>query len=131
MDIKNPMSLTINYKVVSVVTYLRCGGVVNSHIEKGLLLSLRVIFLIGEYLAKLQARAWLSHALSSCFSSVLARRAKCMRHVFADIYVLQDSEATYKRCGGIFNIHLTTNLPRNLLVNFFVQIGQDFTELWL
>jgi len=34
MDIKNPMSLTINYKVVSVVTYLRSGGVVNSQIEK-------------------------------------------------------------------------------------------------
>jgi len=128
MDIKNPMSLTINYKVVSVVTYLRSGGVVNSQIEKE---SASEFLLIGEYLAKLQARAWLSHALSSCFSSVLARRAKCIRHVFADIYVLQDSEATYKRCGGIFNIHLTTNLPRNLLVNFFVQIGQDFTELWL
>ena len=28
----------------SVATYLRCGGVVNDHIEKGLLLSLRVKF---------------------------------------------------------------------------------------
>ena len=37
----------------SVATYLRCGGVV---IKKGL-------FLIDVYLAKLQARAWLSHAL--------------------------------------------------------------------
>ena len=36
-------------------------------------------FKIGEYLAKLQARTWLSHARSSSFSSVLARRAKCMR----------------------------------------------------
>jgi len=40
----------------SVATYLRCGGVVNNQIKTGLLLSLSVIFLIGEYLAKLQAR---------------------------------------------------------------------------
>jgi len=46
----------------SVATYLRC---VNIQIKKGLLLSVRVknIFLIDEYLAKLQARAWLSHVL--------------------------------------------------------------------
>jgi len=47
---------------VSVATYLRRGGVVNNQIKKGSLLSVKVIFLIGEYLAKLQARAW-SHAL--------------------------------------------------------------------
>ena len=42
----------------SVATYLRCGGIVNNQMKKSLLLSLRVwIFLIGEYLAKLQARA--------------------------------------------------------------------------
>jgi len=40
----------------SVATYLRCGGVVIDQIKKGL-------FLIGEYVAKLQARVWLSHAL--------------------------------------------------------------------
>ena len=39
----------------SVTTYLRCGGVVNNQMEKGLLLSLRVKFKIGD-LAKLQAR---------------------------------------------------------------------------
>jgi len=34
----------------------RCGGVVNNQLKKGLLLSLPVKnFLIGEYLAKLQA----------------------------------------------------------------------------
>ena len=32
-----------------------------------------------EYLAKLQARSWLSVALSSSFSSALARREKCTR----------------------------------------------------
>jgi len=43
----------------SVATYLRCGGVVNNQIKKGLLLSLWVkSFKIGEYLSKLQARAW-------------------------------------------------------------------------
>jgi len=33
---------------------------------------------------------------------------------FADINVSQGSVATYARCGGICNIHLTANLPRNL-----------------
>ena len=56
------MPLTINYHFLqgSVATYLRCGRVVNNQIKKVfcLLLSLRVIkFKIGEYLAKLQARA--------------------------------------------------------------------------
>ena len=41
----------------SVATYLRCSGVFNNQIKKCLLLSLRVnFFLIGEYLAKLQAK---------------------------------------------------------------------------
>ena len=30
--------------------------------------------------------------------------------------------ATYARCGGIFNIHLTANLPRNLPVIFFKSV---------
>jgi len=63
----------ISYKLQgSVATYLACGGVVDSQSKKGLLLSLSVKnFKIGEYLAKLQARTWLSHALSSSFRSVL------------------------------------------------------------
>jgi len=45
---------------------------------------------IGEYLAKLQAQMWLSRALSSIFSSVLARRAKCVKpprscQIFTDL----------------------------------------------
>jgi len=35
---------------------------------------------------------------------------------FADINVSQGSVAAYARCGGIFNIHLTANLLRNLPV---------------
>ena len=58
----------------SVAAYLRCDWVVNNQIKKSLLPSMPVeIFLIGEYLAKLQARRWLSRALSSSFSSVVAR----------------------------------------------------------
>jgi len=50
----------------SVATYLRCGGVVNNQIKKGLLLSLSVKK-IGEYLVKLQARTWLSrHTRALC-----------------------------------------------------------------
>jgi len=33
---------------------------------------------------------------------------------FANINVSQGNVATYARCGGIFNIHLTTNLPMNV-----------------
>jgi len=45
---------------------------------------------------------------------------------FADINV--SHIATYARCSGFFNIHLTTDLPRNLW-NFL--FGSDLTELWL
>jgi len=38
---------------------------------------------------------------------------------FNDIIVLQGSVATYARCSGIFNIHLTANLPGNLSVKLF------------
>ena len=45
---------------------------------------------------------------------------------FADTNVSQSNEATYARCGGICNTHLTTNLPRNLPVNFFLnQLRSD------
>ena len=47
----------------SVAACLRCGGVDNNHIKKGLLLTLEWKKIkIGEYLAKLQARKWLSRA---------------------------------------------------------------------
>jgi len=39
---------------------------------------------------------------------------------FGDISVSQGSVATYTRCGGTFNIHLTENLPRNLPVKIFL-----------
>jgi len=39
----------------------------------------------------------------------------------ADINVSQGSVATYASCGGIFNIHLNTNLPTNLSVKNFFQ----------
>jgi len=38
---------------------------------------------------------------------------------FADIYLSQGSVATYTRCGGSFNIRLTTNLPMNFRVKNF------------
>ena len=62
--------------------------VVNKQIKKGLLLSLRVIFLIGEYLAKLQARTWLSRALFFVLA-VLARREKCMRQPHSCLQLCQ------------------------------------------
>ena len=131
-------------------------------------------------MAKLQARTWLSRAVSSSFSSVLARCAKCtmqprsclylcqiftyfnffltrrlsnkpfliwllttpsrLKYVarlrcnlslmacFADINVSQGSVATYARCGGSFNIYLTTHLPRSFALIFFksVKIWQNY-----
>jgi len=49
----------------------------------------------------------------------------------ADINVSQGSVATYSRCGGIFNMHLTANLPRNLQVQKFcksVKIWQNYGQ---
>ena len=40
---------------------------------------------------------------------------------FADVIVSRGSVATYARCGGIANIHLTTTLPRNLPVIFLTR----------
>jgi len=53
---------------------------------------------------------------------------------FADINVSQGSVATYARCDGIFDIHLTANLPRNLPVKVvFNRLRFDrsmVTSLW-
>jgi len=48
---------------------------------------------------------------------------------FADINVSQGSVATSARSGGIFNMHLTANLPRNLSVEKIfksVKISQNY-----
>ena len=128
-------------------------------------------------MAKLQARTWLSRAVSSSFSSVLTRCAKCTRlprsclylcqiftyfnffltrrlsnkpfliwllttpsrlkyvarlrcnlslmACFADINVSQGSVATYARCGGSFNIYLTTHLPRSFALIFLNRLRFD------
>ena len=44
---------------------------------------------------------------------------------FADINVLQGSVVTYASCGGIFNIYLTTNIPRNLPFIFLNRLRSD------
>ena len=44
---------------------------------------------------------------------------------FADINVSQGSVATCARCDGIFDIHLTANLPGNLPGNFFIRLRFD------
>jgi len=45
---------------------------------------------------------------------------------FADVNVSQGSVATYARCGGIFDIRLTANLPRNLPVKKFRQSAKNW-----
>ena len=94
-----------------VATYLRCGGDVNNQIRKGFLLSLPVKkSKIGECLATLQARTWLTRALSSSFLHRVGQADK----------VSQGSVATYARTGGSFNNQFTNNLLRNLHWKDFV-----------
>jgi len=38
---------------------------------------------------------------------------------FANVNVSEGSVTTYARCGGIFNMHLSAYLPRNLPVKIF------------
>ena len=49
-----------------------------------------------------------------------------LRACFAVINVSQGNAATYATCGETINVHLTTNLPRNLPVIFFKLV----TEFW-
>jgi len=41
---------------------------------------------------------------------------------FADVKVSQGSVATYAMCGGIFNIHLTITIPKNLPVKISLKL---------
>ena len=45
---------------------------------------------------------------------------------FAYINVSQGSVATYARCGEIFDIHLTANLPRNLSVKKILKSAKNW-----
>jgi len=65
----------------TVVTYLRCGGVVNNQIKSSFLFNLpekKTLKSVNIWLNYGQKRG-LCHALSSTFSSVVARRKKCTR----------------------------------------------------
>ena len=53
--------------------------------------------------------------VKECLAATLPCNLSLMA-CFADINIFQGSVATYPRRGGIFNMHLTTNLPRNLSV---------------
>jgi len=65
----------------SVATYLRCDWVVNNQIKPSLLLSLWVKkILIDEYLAKLQARAWLSPAPFAHLANSLLKDKDSVRY---------------------------------------------------
>ena len=104
---------TVNKLQGSVGTCLRFDGVVNNQIKNGLLLGLWVKNVkIGKYLAKLQARTWLSCALSSSFSGVLARRAKCTRHLPASLHWRSQDFWL----GGPVNFHHWLRLPWTTLV---------------
>jgi len=71
-----------------VARYLRCGWVVNNKIKKCVLLSVTMKKInIGECLAKLQARTWLTRALSSSFNSVVAKRTMCGLTFLATLYI--------------------------------------------
>jgi len=60
----------------SLAAYVRCGGVVNNQIKKRLLLSPRIKKIFKSVNIW---QSYKSYALSSSFTSVLDKRAKCMR----------------------------------------------------
>ena len=68
----------INDKLLgSVATHLRCGGVVNNQIKKGLLLSEKILKLVNTWQSYKQELDFRSLSLS--FSTVLAKRTKGTR----------------------------------------------------
>jgi len=95
----------INYKLQgSVATYVRYGGVVNNQINKGLLLYVsEKMFKIDEYLTKLEARAWLSHALCA---PALLKDKECAR----DIHVLARNFTKYSPIKQNFSHRLSNKL---------------------
>ena len=50
---------------------------------------------------------------------------------FANITTSQGSVATYARCGGIFDIHATANLPRNHAVKKFLKSVKNWQNYGL
>ena len=76
--------------------------IVNNQIKKGLSLSVDVSdFLISEYLAKLQGRAWLSHALHFArLANTLLKDDESERdnHVFADNFAKYSPILTSSYC---------------------------------
>jgi len=88
---------------VYTCSYKRCG--------RGLTAAPRLQFCCGcGSLARIHGRTW----RLVCCGCGLSRHS--LMACFADINVSQGSVATYARCGGIFKIHLTTNLLKNLPV---------------
>jgi len=58
-------------------------------------------------------------------------------HQFSDIHILQDSVATYVRCGGILKREFVANLPLSLPVKEFKKsvtiwgsYGQEFSVVF-
>jgi len=63
---------------------------------------------------------WITNQTHLKYVATLPRNLSLRACFFADINVSQGNVATYARCGGIFNIHLTANLQRNLPVKNFL-----------
>jgi len=113
-----------------------CGVViVNNEIKKGLFVILSVkTFLksvIGEYLTKLQARTWLSHALRAAANALLKPHQTlniivkyvdtlpCNLSLIACFLTLMFHKVVWQHmqsvvcCGRIVNNDFTANLPMN------------------
>ena len=96
----------------SVATYLRCGEVFNKQIKKGLLLSLWLNFLSGEYLAKLPARTWLSRELCTPGQHTAKRRRKCTRQSRSCLLLCQ--------IRADFNFFFTRRLSKKTSLNLVI-----------
>jgi len=104
-------------------TYLRRDGVVNNQLRKVYCWVLEwKQFKIGEHLAKLQARAWLSRALSSSFSSVLARRAWVCGPTFVGEFIVFNASP---------DLELLLNWRRVLSCVNFWHVFSKKTRCWI
>ena len=128
LTISMTLSFNVNSNLCTFFVFQRCVGQARKVHETitFMLVTLpnihRFYFFFTHRLSSKPFLIWLlttpSHlkyvATLPCDSSLMA--------CFSNINVQRGSVATYARCDGIFNFHLTANFPRNLPVKKFKSV---------
>ena len=122
--------------LVHFLRLLQCVGQARKVHETTTLLALLVtlpnIHRIKKFADTLNNKPFLFRLLSTPPHLIYVATLLCnvlLMACFADTNVSQGNVVTYARCGGTFNIHLTANLLRNLLVKKIcksVKIWQNY-----